>query len=69
MQQKWDTTLAITPMAKWFLTGGGFVWMILAEDRGLLTPERRALAWKKHDERLLARESVVGVVRINIVRK
>jgi hypothetical protein len=47
----------------------GFVWMILAEDRGLLTPERRALAWKKHDERLLARESVVGVVRINIVRK
>jgi hypothetical protein len=31
----------------------GFVWMILAEDRGLLTPEQRALAWKKHDERLL----------------
>jgi hypothetical protein len=34
----------------------GFVWMILAEDRGLLTPKQRALAWKKHDERLLARE-------------
>ena len=32
----------------------GFVWMILAEDRGLLTPEQAALAWKKHDERLLA---------------
>ena len=32
----------------------GFVWMILAEVRGLLTPEQRALAWKKHDERLLA---------------
>jgi hypothetical protein len=34
----------------------GFVWMIVAADRGLLTPEQRALAWKKHDERLLARE-------------
>jgi hypothetical protein len=34
----------------------GFVWMILAANRGLLTPEQRALAWKKHDERLLARE-------------
>jgi len=33
----------------------GFVWMILAEARGLLTPEQRALAWKKHDERLLTR--------------
>jgi hypothetical protein len=33
----------------------GFVWMILAKDRGLLTPEKRAEAWKKHDERLLAR--------------
>jgi hypothetical protein len=30
--------------------------MILAGDRGLLTPEQAALAWKKHDERLLARE-------------
>jgi hypothetical protein len=27
--------------------------MILAEKRGLLTPEQRALAWKKHDDRLL----------------
>ena len=29
----------------------GLVWMILAEDRGLLTPGQRSLAWKKHDER------------------
>jgi hypothetical protein len=43
----------------------GFVWMILAEDRGLLTLEQRALAWQKHDERLLARENIVGVIRIN----
>ena len=41
----------------------GFVWMIFAEKRGLLTPEQQALAWKKHDERLLARENVVGVIR------
>jgi hypothetical protein len=41
----------------------GFVWMILAENRGLLTPEQRALAWKKHDERLLARENIAGVIR------
>jgi hypothetical protein len=41
----------------------GFVWMILAERRGLLTPEQRALAWKKHDERLLARENIAGVIR------
>jgi hypothetical protein len=34
----------------------GFVWMIVAADRGLLTPAQRAQAWKKHDERLLARE-------------
>ncbi|MGO4714935.1 hypothetical protein [Bradyrhizobium sp. 2TAF24] len=40
----------------------GFVWMILAETRGLLTPERRALAWKRHDERLLA-NGVAAVLR------
>ena len=40
----------------------GFAWMILAEVRGLLTPERRALAWKKHDERLLA-NGVAAVLR------
>jgi hypothetical protein len=43
----------------------GFVWMILAEDRGLLTLEQRALAWQKHDERLLERENIVAVIRIN----
>jgi hypothetical protein len=41
----------------------GFTWMILAEKRGLLTPEQRALAWKKHDERLLAPENLAGVIR------
>jgi hypothetical protein len=41
----------------------GFTWMILAQKRGLLTPEQRALAWKKHDDRLLAREKIVAVVR------
>lgn len=40
----------------------GFAWMILAEQRGLLTPERRAMAWKKHDERLLA-HGVAAVLR------
>jgi hypothetical protein len=41
----------------------GFTWMILAEKRGLLTPEQRALAWKKHDDRLLVREKIVAVIR------
>jgi hypothetical protein len=41
----------------------GFTWMMLAEKRGLLTPTQRSLAWKKHDERLLARENVVAVIR------
>ena len=41
----------------------GFTWMMLAEKRGLLTPAQRSLAWKKHDERLLARENVVAVIR------
>ena len=40
----------------------GFAWMILAEKRGLLTPEQRAAACKKHDDRLFARENVVGVI-------
>jgi hypothetical protein len=40
----------------------GFTWMILAEKRGLLTPEQRALAWKKHDDRLFAGENVVGAI-------
>ena len=37
----------------------GFSWMILAEKRGLLTPEQRFLAWKKHDERMLAQQDSV----------
>jgi hypothetical protein len=41
----------------------GFTWMILAAKRGLLTPEQRALAWRKHDERLFARENVIRNVR------
>jgi hypothetical protein len=41
----------------------GFTWMILAEKRALLTSEQRALARRKHDERLFARENVFGVIR------
>ena len=40
----------------------GFAWMILAEQRGLLTPETRAATWRKYDARLMARSKVVGVV-------
>jgi hypothetical protein len=29
----------------------GFTWMILAEARGVLTPEKRAAAWCRHGER------------------
>ena len=29
----------------------GFTWMILAEARGVLTPEKRAAAWCKHGEK------------------
>jgi hypothetical protein len=41
----------------------GFAWMILAEARGLLTPETPAAAWRKHDEKLMAETNVVGVIR------
>lgn len=42
----------------------GFAWMVLAEKRGLFTPEQRAAAWAKHDARLLAQATnVVGVIR------
>jgi hypothetical protein len=30
----------------------GFAWMILAEKRGLLTPEGRAAAWRRYEARL-----------------
>ena len=41
----------------------GFAWMILAEKRGLFTPENRAAAWAKHDAKLLAETKVIGVIR------
>jgi hypothetical protein len=40
----------------------GFVWMILAEQRGLLTNECRVRAWRRHDERLLA-SGIAAVLR------
>lgn len=41
----------------------GFAWMILAEKRGLFTPEQRTAAWAKHDAKLLAETNVIGVIR------
>ena len=41
----------------------GFAWMILAEKRGLLTPEHRAAAWKKYDAKLMEDTNVVAVLR------
>jgi hypothetical protein len=41
----------------------GFTWMILAEARGVLTPENRAAAWRKHDTKLMAQTNVVAVIR------
>jgi hypothetical protein len=35
----------------------------LAEARGVLTPENRAAAWRKYDEKLMAETNVVGVIR------
>src|SRR4051812_12750972 len=32
----------------------GFTWMILAEKRGLLTPQARAAAWRRYGARLAA---------------
>jgi hypothetical protein len=43
----------------------GFAWMILAEKRGLFTPEQRAAAWAKHDAKLLGETKVIGVIRSN----
>jgi hypothetical protein len=40
----------------------GFAWMILAEKRGLLTPQSRAAAWKRYEARLRAKANVVDVI-------
>ena len=41
----------------------GFAWMILAEARGLLTPEGREATWRRYAARLKAKQpKVAGVV-------
>jgi hypothetical protein len=40
----------------------GYCWMILAEKRGLLTPENKARARADIEERYLAEPSVIGVI-------
>jgi hypothetical protein len=41
----------------------GFAWMILAEQRGLLTPEGREATWRRYAARLKAKQpKVAGVV-------
>ena len=40
----------------------GYCWMILAEKRGLLTPENRAAARAAIEERYLAAPNVIGVI-------
>jgi hypothetical protein len=40
----------------------GFAWMILAEARGLLTPEAREAAWRRYAARLKAKANVAGVI-------
>jgi hypothetical protein len=40
----------------------GFCWMILAEKRGLLTPENRAAARAAIEERYLTAPNVIGVI-------
>src|SRR5215471_2751607 len=40
----------------------GFAWMILAQQRGLLTPEGRAAAWQRYETRLRNNEKVIGVI-------
>jgi hypothetical protein len=41
----------------------GFAWMILAQKRGLLTPEGREATWRRYAARLKAQPKVVGVIR------
>jgi hypothetical protein len=45
-------------LADWW----GFCWMILAEKRGLLTPENRAAARAAIEEKYLMAPNVVGVI-------
>ena len=40
----------------------GFCWMILAEKRGLLTPENRAAARAAIEEKYLTAPNVIGVI-------
>lgn len=40
----------------------GYCWMILAEKRGLLTPENRAAARAAIEEKYLASSNVIGVI-------
>ena len=40
----------------------GFCWMILAEKRGMLTPENRAAARAAIEEKYLAAPNVIGVI-------
>jgi hypothetical protein len=41
----------------------GFAWMILAEERGLLTPDGREATWQRYAARLKAKQpKVAGVV-------
>src|SRR3977135_1393970 len=40
----------------------GFCWMILAEKRGLLTPENRAAAGAAIEDKYLAAPNVIGVI-------
>ena len=41
----------------------GYCWMILAEKRGLLTPDNRAAARAAIEEKYLTTPNVIGVVR------
>ncbi|HEY0331818.1 MAG TPA: hypothetical protein VGC77_22310 [Rhodopseudomonas sp.] len=41
----------------------GYCWMILAERRGLLTPENQAAARARIEEAYLAAPNVIGIVR------
>lgn len=41
----------------------GFAWMILAEKRGLLTPEGRAAAWRRYEMRLREEPNIARMNR------